>query len=525
MFSLMIIGFILWIVGIVGFSLLLIIASIKVSRASLSPKKLAGSFVLFFFLIFIPSFTIIYRRFLSPEPSVVSVPQEQSVQKQICTLTAQDIQGPYYRPNAPARDSLAPPDVKSERLIISGTVYKSDCQTPLANAVIDIWHADSEGNYDNDSPNYWYRGIIPVDSQGRYQFQTVRPGNYLDGGGFRPAHIHFKVTIPGYRPLTTQLYFKDDPYLGPKDSCISCNSEDPTLTVDLTKKVEDGSGGPVWFGTFNIILKPVEPQGLDTTDTTDWQTYRNAKYGFEVRYPKEFEVHVGGSTKDSPDRLNFRAIDVCNKDWGWPGHYSYTPGLTVGKNYSRNERVIAGHRAIIHSYYDYEYEIKKDNCVSLLFTLSSRSPGDATEPTAEQKEIFDKILATFRFAEENEVALWTDCVDDPEGIGIPVITSISPDSGPVGTELEIRGCNFNGFEGDLHARIENNQGVNGAFSGNEGSTSKFIKITLRSPLCQGDDSYSGRLCEEWLTLTPGTYKIYVTPWGHKSNEVNFTIIQ
>lgn len=115
----------------------------------------------------------------------------------------------------------------------------------------------------------------------------------------------------------------------------------------------------------------------------------------------------------------------------------------------------------------------------------------------------------------------TACEDKPEGL--PVITSLSNYSGSVGAKIEIRGCNFSGFEGNINAWIENEQGIKGIFYGEEGSSSKTLKVTLKSPLCQKDNSYSGLPCDAWLTLNPGTYKIFTLPWGRKSNEVNFTI--
>jgi hypothetical protein len=115
----------------------------------------------------------------------------------------------------------------------------------------------------------------------------------------------------------------------------------------------------------------------------------------------------------------------------------------------------------------------------------------------------------------------TTCVDQQEGK--PVITSLSIYSGLVGTKLEIRGCNFSGFEGDKSAWIENSQGINGILYGETGSTAKLLEIILKSPLCQQDNSYSGLPCNAYLTLTPGTYKIYTMPWGKKSNTATFTI--
>ena len=120
-------------------------------------------------------------------------------------------------------------------------------------------------------------------------------------------------------------------------------------------------------------------------------------------------------------------------------------------------------------------------------------------------------------------SLPTTCVDQPETKA--VITSLSSYSDQVGTKLEIKGCNFAGLEGDKNAVIENAQGVKGILYGEQGSTAKVIKVTLKSPLCSQDNSYSGLPCSSYLTLTPGTYKIWTMPWGAntKSNFATFTI--
>jgi len=123
---------------------------------------------------------------------------------------------------------------------------------------------------------------------------------------------------------------------------------------------------------------------------------------------------------------------------------------------------------------------------------------------------------------KDETALSATCKDELEGK--PVITSLSSYSGSVGTEIEIKGCNFAGFEGDTNAWIKNDQGVAGILYGEAGSTSKLIKIILKPQLCQKNTSYSGLPCNELLTLTPGGYKIYVNPWGKKSNEVGLIVV-
>lgn len=80
----------------------------------------------------------------------------------------------------------------------------------------------------------------------------------------------------------------------------------------------------------------------------------------------------------------------------------------------------------------------------------------------------------------------TICTDQTEGT--PVITSLSSYTGPVGTKLEIRGCNFAGFEADTNAWIENSQGVKGIlYAETGGSSSNLLIITLKSPLCQNGE--------------------------------------
>ncbi|MFA5771045.1 MAG: hypothetical protein WC894_06180, partial [Patescibacteria group bacterium] len=114
------------------------------------------------------------------------------------------------------------------------------------------------------------------------------------------------------------------------------------------------------------------------------------------------------------------------------------------------------------------------------------------------------------------------CTDESEGE--PVITSLSVVSGVVGTSLEIKGCNFAGFEGDKNAWIKNDKGIAGILRGAEGSTSKLMLVTLKPTLCQSDVSYSGAACDAFLLLAPGKYNIYVAPWGKESNKIEFSIV-
>src|SRR5215469_9440629 len=69
-----------------------------------------------------------------------------------CSLTEADILGPYYRFGAPFQSRLAGPNEPGDRLIVTGTVFSSDCRTPVRGALIEVWQANSVGLYDTNKP-------------------------------------------------------------------------------------------------------------------------------------------------------------------------------------------------------------------------------------------------------------------------------------------------------------------------------------------------------------------------------------
>lgn len=130
------------------------------------------------------------------------------------TLTPSQMEGPYYTPNTPERNSLLEEGMEGEMFILIGHVLDENCQ-PIPSAWLDFWQADTNGDYDN--VGYTLRGHQFTDSQGRYYLETVLPGLYNS----RPIeHIHVKVQAPNRAILTTQLYFPSQPV--------------ESLTVELT---------------------------------------------------------------------------------------------------------------------------------------------------------------------------------------------------------------------------------------------------------------------------------------------------
>lgn len=141
------------------------------------------------------------------------------------TRTPSQTAGPYFTPNSPRRESLLEPGSKGERLVLAGFVVSQACR-PVANAMLDFWHADETGEYDNSG--YRWRGHLFSDAQGRFRLETIAPGIYPG----RARHFHVRVQAPGRRTLTTQLYFPGEPG----------NRSDAIYRAELEMKIERRDG-------------------------------------------------------------------------------------------------------------------------------------------------------------------------------------------------------------------------------------------------------------------------------------------
>ncbi|WP_085317020.1 catechol 1,2-dioxygenase [Derxia lacustris] len=146
--------------------------------------------------------------------------------------TPRTIEGPLYVAGAPVAqgharldDGTQPGDI----VVMHGVVRGSDGK-PVAGALVEAWHANHLGNYshfDKNQAEFNLRRGIVTDAEGRYSFRTIMPVGYsvppggtterlltaLGRHGHRPAHIHFFVTAPGFRKLTTQINIESDPHL------------------------------------------------------------------------------------------------------------------------------------------------------------------------------------------------------------------------------------------------------------------------------------------------------------------------
>ena len=112
--------------------------------------------------------------------------------------------GPFYKPRSPQRVSLLDAGMRGEALVVTGFVLSTSCK-PVAGAVLDFWHCDSRGNYDNSG--FRFRGHQFTGADGGFRLETLIPGLYPG----RTRHIHVKVQAPNRPVLTTQLYFPGEP--------------------------------------------------------------------------------------------------------------------------------------------------------------------------------------------------------------------------------------------------------------------------------------------------------------------------
>jgi protocatechuate 3,4-dioxygenase beta subunit len=117
--------------------------------------------------------------------------------------TRPEIEGPFFKPASPLRGDLREPGIAGRPVELSGYVLTRSCR-PVAGALIELWHADDAGEYDNKG--FRLRGHVFTDAAGRYSFRTIMPGLYPG----RTRHYHVKVQAPNRPILTTQLYFPNE---------------------------------------------------------------------------------------------------------------------------------------------------------------------------------------------------------------------------------------------------------------------------------------------------------------------------
>lgn len=191
--------------------------------------------------------------------------------------TVRTIEGPLYVAGAPEAKGFARLDDGTDLdngtvLFMQGTVYDNDGK-PLPNAKVEVWHANSLGNYsffDESQSHFNLRRSIITDENGNYAFRSIVPLGYsvppegmtqkvlgaLGRHGHRPAHIHFFASADGHRKLTTQINIDGDEYLWDDFAFASREGLVPEVTMveDADKLKEKGLDKPYASIDFDFHL-------------------------------------------------------------------------------------------------------------------------------------------------------------------------------------------------------------------------------------------------------------------------------
>ncbi len=200
---------------------------------------------------------------------------ERSPQKR--TATESTVLGPFHVVKSPRRELGESIDFvgTGTPCVVRGRVLSAD-GTPLPGAQLDIWQANDQGYYDVQQPDVQPqangRGLFTADADGVFWFRTVVPSHYpipTDGPvgtllnaterhPYRPAHIHFIVTAPGHRALTTHIFVAGSPYIE-SDAVFAVKKsliKEFTPVDDPEQAAQYGLTGSFCLANFDIVLQP-----------------------------------------------------------------------------------------------------------------------------------------------------------------------------------------------------------------------------------------------------------------------------
>jgi protocatechuate 3,4-dioxygenase beta subunit len=149
--------------------------------------------------------------------------------------TIRETEGPFFKPRSPERSDLREANTKGSHIELSGFVLTRSCRA-LPGAVVDLWHADENGEYDNIG--FRYRGHVITNADGAFRFRTIVPTLYPG----RTRHYHVKVQALASRLLTTQLYFPKEP----------ANLRDGLFKRELLMRLVNAGDGLA--GRFDFVL-------------------------------------------------------------------------------------------------------------------------------------------------------------------------------------------------------------------------------------------------------------------------------
>ncbi|BFL65803.1 hydroxyquinol 1,2-dioxygenase (plasmid) [Roseomonas mucosa] len=183
--------------------------------------------------------------------------------------TENTVFGPFHVDGAPVRqmgDSISL-DGKGESCLYEGRVIDLNGE-PIDGATVDVWSDNAEGFYDVQQPGIqpkWNnRGRFVTGSDGKYSFVGIKPVSYpipddgpvgkmlshLGRHPYRPAHMHYMVTAPGFRKIVTHIFVDGDPYLE-SDAVFG-------VKKTLIASFEPIQGDIAWRSPFDFVMVPEE---------------------------------------------------------------------------------------------------------------------------------------------------------------------------------------------------------------------------------------------------------------------------
>ncbi|ATX66629.1 dioxygenase family protein [Roseinatronobacter bogoriensis] len=189
---------------------------------------------------------------------------ENSIARRPDGSTPNTMPGPFYRADAPVRANGASIslDGVGAPLTLEFRVTDLDSE-PVSGARLEIWHANGAGLYENQDPDHQpefnLRGIYTTDERGQVQIRTIRPAGYdvpsdgpvgrlmssLGVSLKRPAHLHCRITAPGFDVLTTHVFDASDPAIA-ADPLFAVH---PQLLIEFKRKQ-----GAEWYAEYCFVL-------------------------------------------------------------------------------------------------------------------------------------------------------------------------------------------------------------------------------------------------------------------------------
>jgi len=159
--------------------------------------------------------------------------------------------GPWYKSGAPFRAKLSIPGEAGTMFVLSGRVWAFDTRRPLPGVVLDFWHVDMKEQYSNGETDFRNRGRLLTSESGLYEVESIRPIPYRPNpkgapNFWRCAHFHLLAECPGYKPLITEIHFKEDPKMA-----------DPMYRIEnaITPEKHVVNGVSFETGVFDIVLE------------------------------------------------------------------------------------------------------------------------------------------------------------------------------------------------------------------------------------------------------------------------------